>query len=248
MVGNYLQRNIGFSFSAIFYSRYFRCIFNDRENQIRFKIRRFALQHGSQTFETGTGINIFVSQRRISTIFILIILSEYQIPDFQETVTIAAYSTSQFAAAAFFTQIDMNLGAGTAGAAADLPKILFQPYDAFFRQSNDIMPDIKSFIIFGMDSNPQLISRNTQLFGNKFPAPRNDLFFKIIAEREITKHFKISMVAGSTADILNIACTHAFLAGRNTRRRRFHFTCKKRFERSHTGANQKQRRIILRNE
>ena len=37
MVGNYLQRNIGFSFSAIFYSRYFRCIFNDRENQIRFK-------------------------------------------------------------------------------------------------------------------------------------------------------------------------------------------------------------------
>lgn len=110
------------------------------------------------------------------------------------------------------------------------------------------MPNVESFVVFGMDSDPQLISRDAQIFSYKLPTPWDDLFFEVIAKRKITQHFKISMVAGSAANIFDIARTHAFLASCHTRRRRLHFTCKKRFERSHTGANQKQRRIILRNE
>ena len=55
-------------------------------------------------------------------------------------------------------------------------------------------------------------------------------------------------MAGGTADIFNIAGTHAALTGRHTRTGRLHLAREERLQRRHTCTNQEQGRVILRNQ
>ena len=71
---------------------------------------------------------------------------------------------------------------------------------------------------------------------------------KIVAKGEVTEHFKVSAVASSLTDILNIAGTDTFLTGADTAAGRLYFTFKIRLHRCHAGVNQQQRGIVLGNE
>ena len=142
----------------------------------------------------------------------------------------------------------MDFRAGTAGAAADFPEVVFQTDNTLVRNTYNVVPDLIRLIIGGMNGNIQLIPGQFQLFGQKFPAPGNNLFLEVIAERKVSQHFKIGMVACRTSHVFNIAGAHTLLACGHTGRRRLHLSGKERLERSHAGADQKQGRIILGNQ
>ena len=212
-------------------------MFDNRENQIGFKVGRFALQNGSKTFQTCAGINVFIGQRSVSAVVMLVILGKYQVPDFKESVAVAARFAVRFAAAAFFTHVDVDFAVRSARAAAGFPEVFFKAHNAFIGHAHNIMPDFISFVVVRVNGYPKFIGRQFQLFGQKLPAPGDNFLFEIIAEGKIAQHFKISMVARSAAYIFNIAGAHAFLASGDTRRRRFHLAGKKRFKRRHACAD-----------
>ena len=70
-------------------------------------------------------------------------------------------------------------------------------------------------------------------------------FFKIIAKGEITQHFKKRMMAGCPAYIVNVVSPDTFLARRNAIRRRYEFSSKIRFQRSHTSTDKQQARVVF---
>jgi hypothetical protein len=78
------------------------------------------------------------------------------------------------------------------------------------------------------------------------------LFLEIVTEGKIAQHFKKRMMAGGIADIVEIimlaASTDAFLAGRRRRKFALFGTGKNILERHHTGIDEHQWWIIVRNE
>ena len=206
------------------------------------------MEYGSKTFQTSTGIDVFIFQRSVSAIFVLVVLGKYQVPKFEEAVTIAAYSTIRFATATFFAKVDVNFGARTAGTRADFPEVFFHTDDAGRVNTNIFGPDFISFVVFSVNGNPQFIYGQFANFSEELPAPGDNFFFEVIAKGKVTQHFKEGMVASSTTNVFNVTGTYAFLASSNTRRRRFHFASEERFERCHACTDNQQGRVILGNQ
>ena len=101
MVRNHLQGNVGLRGSVVGHAADLAGIFNDGENQIRFKVGRLSLQHRGNTLQTGACINIFVFQRRVGAVFVLVELGEHQVPQFQETPAVAVRAAVRFATSPF---------------------------------------------------------------------------------------------------------------------------------------------------
>jgi hypothetical protein len=71
---------------------------------------------------------------------------------------------------------------------------------------------------------------------------------KIIPKGEIPKHFKISAVPGGLANVIDIACADAFLAGGHTMARRLLLPGEIRLHRGHAGIDEQQGCIVLRDQ
>ena len=222
--------------------------FNDRENQIRFKIRFFLLDNRSRPFQPTACINIFLGQWFIFSIFRTVVLSEYEIPYFQIPVTVTSYRTGRFATAPFRSQVIEYFTIRATGAFADFPEIIVKFKNTFIGQTNHIVPVIIGFFVIRINSDIQLIRIQFNDLRQKFPCPGNSFFFKIIAKGEITQHFKKRMMAGCPAYIVNVVSPDTFLARRNAIRRRYEFSSKIRFQRSHTSTDKQQARVVFRNQ
>ena len=71
---------------------------------------------------------------------------------------------------------------------------------------------------------------------------------KVITEREVTEHFKVSTVSCSLTNILDISCTDALLAGADSASGRLDLTGEVRLHGSHAGIYKQQGCVILGNE
>ncbi len=249
VVRNDLQGNVVFGIRIVFLAGNLAGVFDDREDQVGFKVGGLFLQYRSHPFQTQAGIDVLMLQRRIAAVRLFVVLGKYQVPQFQEPAAVAARATFRTAAAPVFAQIDMDFGVRAARAATgDFPPVVFQFYDPFGRYAAHIMPQVISFLVLGIYRDPQFVGWQFQYFRQEFPGPGDHFLFEVIAEREVPQHFKIRMVAGSTAHVLDIPGTYTFLAGGDAGRRRFDLTGEIRLEGRHTGTDQKQRRIIMRDQ
>ena len=248
MVRNDLQGDILLRVAVVFHAGNFRGVFHDGEHEVRLEVGRFALQYRSQAFQARAGIDVLMHQRRVRAVFVLVVLREDQVPQFQVPAAVAAGAAGRFAAAAFLAQVDVDFGARAAGAAADLPEVVLQAYDMVIGHPDDIMPDLVGLVVLRVDRDIQFVRRQFQFLRQELPAPGNDLLLEIIAEGEIAQHFKECMVARRMAHVLDIARADALLARRDARGRRFQLAREERFEGRHAGTDQEQRRIVLRNQ
>ena len=212
---------------------------HNREQQVRFEVRFFLLNDRCQSFQPGTRINVFLFQRFIRSVFCLIKLCENEIPNFQITVAITADIAGGLTASPFRAEIVKNFRVGSARAFTDFPEIIFQFKNSFIRQTDDIMPNIISFFIFGINGNIQFIRIKLKNFSQKLPRPGNSFLLEIITEGKIAEHFKKSMMACRTTDIIDVTRTNTFLTGCHAIRGRYQLTGKIGLERSHTGTNKK---------
>ena len=208
------------------------------------------LHYAGKTLKTHTGVDIFLFKLGIIAVAVVVKLGKYVVPNFHKTVAVAARLAIRRAAAVFFAAVKVNFGARTAGTGAVFPEVIG------FTEANDtlcgntylLVPNFKSFLIVLIDRGPKKLTGNFKPFGKELPRPRNSLVLEIIAEREVSKHLEISTVSGGLANIFNIAGTHTLLAGANTLAGRLLLTGKEGLHGSHTGIDQQQRCIVLRNQ
>ena len=228
MVRNNLQGYICAFIIVIRYACTFCCSLDNRENQIRFKVRFTMLQYGCQSFKTGAGIDIFMFQRFIGTVRHLIELSEHEIPNFKIPVTVAAGCAIRIVAAVFRSLVKEYFTVRTAWTFADFPEVILQTGDMAFLYAAIVMPGIISLLIIRIYSDIESIFIEFDDFRQKFPCPMNSFLLEVVAEGEIAEHFKKCMVTRSTTYVFKVPCAHTFLTCCDTMTRRYQFTGKER--------------------
>ena len=82
------------------------------------------LHYASKTLKTHTGIDILLSKLGVVALAVIIELGEYVVPDLHESVAIATGLTVGRAATVLDSTVEINFGAGTAGAGAVFPEIV----------------------------------------------------------------------------------------------------------------------------
>lgn len=108
-----------------------------------------------------------------------------------------------------------------------------------------LLPDLLSLVIAFKNSYPKSFSRNFKSFCEKFPRPLDSFCFEIIAEREISEHFKICTVASRFSNAFNIGSSDTFLASCNSFIRRNSLSEEIFLQRSHSRIYQEKAFIPL---
>ena len=244
MVGNDLQRHVAIGSLAIFHTGQGRSFFDNREEKVGFKVVLFLLHDSGETFEASAGIDVFLRQRNAAAVFLLVELGKYQVPDFQETIAVAAHLVFRIGAE-FFALVVENFGVRAAGAFADFPEIIFQRIDMTFRNAYQVVPVAIGFFIIRVNGDIEAGFVEHQDFRQKFPSPGDGFLLEIVAKGEVPQHFEESMVASRMAYVFDIAGTDTLLAGGDSMLRWFYLAGEIRLQRRHAGTNQKKTGIIL---
>ena len=245
-----------FVLSFIFHAGQLFRFMNNGQEQVGIEVGFSVLNQGYQTFETHTGIDIFLGQFLIvfSVQFgIAIILGENNVPDFYITVIFHFLEEQLFAQSfriVFFTAVEVNFGVRSAGSLADFPEVFLCSQDMGRINVADFGPDSVGFIIIGVDGDVKFILINAHpLFaGQEFPGKGNGFFFEVVTNGEVAQHFKEGMVSGCFADIFNIVGSNGFLRIGNAVLFWFFRTVKVLFQAGYTGVDPQQSGIVMGNQ
>ena len=129
--------------------------FDNREDEVCFKVRFLLLNDRSQSFETAAGIDVFLFEGFVLPVLRPIELGEDEIPDFKVPVAVTADVAGRLAAAAFRAEVVEDFAVRTAGAFADFPEVVVEFEDPFVGKTDHIMPVIISFFIIRINGNVQ---------------------------------------------------------------------------------------------
>ncbi len=131
-----------------------------------------------------------------------------------------------------------------------LPEVIFlaKLIDALRRDADLISPDGKRLVIFQIHGRIETVRVKSYDLREKLPGPVDGLPLKIISKGEVTEHLKKCTVTRRLTYVLNVTGTDTLLAGSHPSSRRDLLSGKVWLERSHTGVDQKQAVIIMRNQ
>ena len=115
----------------------------------------------------------------------------------------------------------------------------------FFRQADDVLPDVICFIIIQINGSPDLICGHFQMFGDEFPAPLDGLFFEIVTEGEATQHFEEGTMTGSDTYVIDISGTDTLLACGHSLAGGSFQTSEIRLQRSHAGVDDQKALVLI---
>ena len=249
MVGDNTERNVRSVAVAVFNVCNFADLFHNVADCVNLKNIAYTLHNARKTLKTHTGVDIRVRQTVVISVFVLVKLREYKVPEFNISVTFTADLAVGFSAAVFFAAVKIYFRAGSARALSDFPEIVLfsHTHNSVGRNAHFFRPDVKSLVVVLINCNPKLVHGKFQNLGAEFPRPRSSLIFEIIAERKVSEHFKICAVARSFAHAFNIGRSDTFLARCNALPRRNFLTGEVRLKRRHAGVYKKQAVVILRN-
>ena len=247
MVCDHTQRHIGLGALAVGSAGDRGHMVSNVHDRIHVKQAVHILTDHRQPLQAHTGVDILLDQLCIVAVAVIIELGEHIVPDFHVPIAVTAHSTIRLAAAVLLAPVIVNFRARTAGTGAVLPEIirLTEAEDILGRNTDLLIPDLKGFLVIFVDRRIQAVLLQTYHLGQKLPAPGNCLMLKVITEGEVAQHFKIGAMAGSFADIFNIAGTDTLLTGTDPMPGRLYFALKIGLHRSHTGIDQQKRLIIL---
>ncbi len=208
-----------------------------------------ALHNAGKSFKSHSRINIFALHFGIIAVSVAVELTENEIPDLYDIILIALSFKAclvKFSAAA--NSVEMYLAARTARSRTMLPEIIFfaKTNNSVMWNTDIILPNLLSLVVAFVYSYPKAIGRDLKSFSEKFPCPCYGFGLEIIAEREISEHFKICTVPRSFSDAFNVGSSDALLTRSNSYIRRNSLSQKILFQRSHTRIYKKQAFIPLR--
>ena len=208
------------------------------------------LHDDGQTLQAHAGINVRLGQQLIVALAVGIILTEHEVPDLHEAVTVAADAAGRLAAAVLQAAVIVDLRAGAAGAGAVLPEVvlLAQADHVVLRDADFLRPDVVGLVILLINRDVQAVSGNLEFLGQELPRPGNDFLLEVILEAEVAQHLKEAAMAGRDADALNIRGADALLAGGHAMPRRLLLAEEPFLHGGHAAVDQQQAGVILRNQ
>ena len=248
MVSDDLQRDVRLLVLAVLDARDLGRVLDDRVEQIRLEVRLLVLHDGREALEAATRIDVLMGEILVGAVFLAVVLREDEVPDLEVAVAVAADSAGRRAATALFTEVDVDLGVRAARARADLPEVVLHLDDVILREARLGLPDLDGLRVVRVDRDPELVLRQLDDFRQELPCPGNGLALEVIAEREVAEHLEERLMARRAADVLDITRADAALARRHARAGRLHLAREERLQRSHAGADQEERRVVLRDQ
>ncbi|KAF5040548.1 hypothetical protein DSECCO2_532340 [anaerobic digester metagenome] len=215
VVGDDPQTHVGLGTFGIMCPGDLAHLVGDVHDGIHVEQRRNVLTDHRQTLQTHSGVDILILHLFVVALAVVDKLREDIVPDFDIPVALAAHGAVRLAAAVFFAPVVINFRAGTARPGAVLPEVvrLAEAENALGRDAHVLVPNLKGLVVVHIDRGIEPIRLQTHHLGQKLPTHGDGVLFKIVAKGEIAQHLKIGAVAGSLADVLNIAGADALLAG-----------------------------------
>ena len=212
----------------------------------------YLLADAGQTLQAHAGVNVLLLQFGVVVVAVVVELGEDVVPDLDIAVAVTAHGAVGLAAALLGTTVVVDLRAGAAGTGAMLPEViaLAETEDALSGNANLLIPDLESLVIIHVDGRIQAVRIQAHPLGagQELPAPGNGLVLEVVTEGEVAQHLEVGAVAGSLADVLNVAGTDALLAGSNPAAGRDLIAGEPGLHGSHAGVDQQQRCVILRDQ
>ena len=250
VVGDNTQRNVGLGIVAVIYACLFADGRHDITNGVNLEEVVYTLHNAGKTLKSHTGVDIGLCEACIVVVTVVVKLCENEVPEFHISVAVAAGLTVGLSATEFFAAVEVKLGARSAGSASVFPEVVrFTKTDDSFSGDSDVFcPDIEGFVVVKVNSYPDAVFGKLDNLGAEFPCPRNSFFFEVIAEREVSEHFKVSTVSCGDTNSVDVGCTDTLLTGGHSVARGFFLTCEILFKRSHTRVYKQNRFVIYRHE
>ena len=185
-----------------------------------------ALHYAGHALEAHAGVDVRMLKVSVVARAVGIELGEHQVPEFNETVAVAARLAVGLAAAVLLAAVEIYLGAGSAGAHAYLPEVvlLAEAHDSLFGDAYLLVPEFIGLVVVLVYGNVKLLHRQLHNVRAELPRPRDYLVFEIIAEGEVAQHLKEGAVARRFAHALDVGRADALLTGGNALRGRRLFT------------------------
>ena len=115
MVGNDAQRNIALGISAVLHAHDVGDVLHDVLNGIDEEQVIHTLHDAGKTLQSHARIDIGMVERCVIALAVVLKLGEYEVPDLDKAVALAADVTVGLAAAVLIDTVKIDFGAGTAG-------------------------------------------------------------------------------------------------------------------------------------
>ena len=187
-----------------------RDLLGARENpveQVAVVVRGYALDHRGQSFEPRAGVDRGLRQRRHLPGGVAVELHEHQIPDLEPAPAAASGIALRVRAARIAAEIDVDLGARTAGARlAHRPEVLglVETDHLVGRQADALAPEIVRLVVLAEHRNHEPFGSDAEILRHELPGVLDRFALEVVAEREVAEHLEEGVVARRAADVLEI--------------------------------------------
>ena len=258
VVGDDAQRHVFLAALAVARAGDLRDLVRDVHDRVDVEERINVLAHNGQALKTHAGVDVLLLELGVVVVAVVVELGEDDVPDLHIAVAVAADGAAGLAAAVLFAAVVVNFRAGAARTGAVLPEVvlLAELEDAVLGDTDLLVPDAERLVVGGRglvageNRGIQAVRVEADPLGarQEFPRPVDGLGLEIVAEREVAEHFKVRAVARGVADVLDVAGADALLAGGHAVARGLLLAGEERLHRRHTGVDEQQRRVVLRDQ
>ncbi len=250
VIRDHAQRNVLLGVVAVFDARDLADALHDVLDGVHQEKIVHALHNAREALQPHAGIDIGVVQRRIAAFSVAVELGEHQVPEFDVPVTVAADAAGGLAASVLLAAVEIDFGAGAAGAGSVLPEIVLfaEAHDARGVHPDLFRPDIEGLVVILIDRHPQPVDRKLHHLRAELPRPRGRLVLEIIAERKIAQHLEKGAVPVGDTHPVDIRRADAFLTGGHPLARRGHLPGEIFLHGRHAGIDQQKAVVSLRDQ
>ena len=192
--------------------------FDDRAQNVDVEVGRHALQSAGAAFQTHSRVDVLAREREQiveKAVFIdagrrafAVELGEHEVPDLHLAQRRVVVDLAARAADA--------IGAFARGAGGPEVFVFFFAFDLIFGQTDFFVPDVVRFLVGFIDGDAERVLLQAEVLrtGEELPRPVDRFVLEVVAEAEVSEHFKESVVVRGAPHVVDVAGAEALLARR----------------------------------
>jgi hypothetical protein len=227
---------------------------DDPPKQVGVIIARYSLDRGRQPLQPHPRVDARLRKGDPRTVFLLVVLHEHEVPDFEEPVAIAPHGTRGASAPRPLPLVVEDLGARPArsrGSHRPEVVLLVEPDDAGGRQAHRLVPDVVRLVVLPEHRNGHPLAVDPHLARQKVPSEEYRVLLEVVPEGEIPQHLEERVMARRVAHVLQVVVLSAYAETPLRRGSPLPVGCRQSqeifLELHHAGIGEQQARVIPRN-
>ena len=225
--------------------------FHHRTKHVRFVYRFVSVQHGKRAFESHSGVHVFLFERRVGTVGMLVVLHEYIVP-YLDVPSAIARGRTLWRTRLLVGHYEYFRVRSARSRGARYPPVVFlrQIKNAFLRYA-EFLPalralDVPRAVLVAREyRHREPRRRNAQLFNQEFVRISYALVIEIISERPVAEHLEKGAMR-IVAHFVDVAGAYALLHVGEPLTSGVLLPQKIRHQRVHPRGSEKYRGIVFR--